>query len=41
MVFHNGSAAANSLLITIENRSFNMNFETGYVTVAQGVAAKL
>ena len=41
MVFYHGSAATDSLLIAIGSFQFNMNFETGYVTLAQGVAANL
>ena len=41
VVFHDGSAAASSLLIAIDNLYFNLNFKTGYVPLAQAIAAKL
>ena len=38
---HHGGATKNSFFIVIESRQFNMKFETGYVCLAQVVAAKL
>ena len=39
--FHHGGEAVNSFFIVIGSLQFNMDFETGYVYLAQVVAAKL
>ena len=39
--FHHGGAAVNSFSVVIGSLQFNMKCETGYVCLAQVVAAKL